>query len=200
MVKGKLNLISYEAQVRVINKGGTLAWDHDNISVQEADEVLILLTAATNYDISSDSYIGETEEQLHDRLSRRMATIAGKSFDELKKNHLEDYQPMYDRVKLDLGVREADMTTDVLVRSNRDNLYLDILYFQYGRYLMLASSRGMDLPNNLQGIWNNSNTPPWECDIHTNINIQMNYWPAENTNLSECHLPFIHYVKTEALR
>jgi alpha-L-fucosidase 2 len=77
---------------------------------------------------------------------------------------------------------------------------LDILYFQYGRYLMLGSSRGMDLPNNLQGLWNNVNNPPWECDIHSNINIQMNYWLAENTNLSEFHLPFLNYIKTEALK
>ena len=83
--------------------------------------------------------------------------------------------------------------TDELVKFHKESLYLDMLYFQYGRYLMLASSRGMDLPSNLQGIWNNDNTPPWECDIHSNINVQMNYWPVENCNLSECHAPFLNY-------
>ena len=200
VIKGKLDLVSYEAQARIIHKGGTLTKEQNEISVKEAYEVMILLTAGTNYDISSESYTGETAGQLHDRLSKRIADAASKSYDELKKNHLNDYKPMYDRVKLDLGVEMPDIATDVLVRSHRDHPYLDILYFQYGRYLMLASSRGMNLPNNLQGIWNNSNRPPWESDIHTNINIQMNYWPAEVTNLSECHLPFLNYVKAEALR
>jgi alpha-L-fucosidase 2 len=104
------------------------------------------------------------------------------------------------RVKLVLETEAPEYPTDVLLYQHRESPYLDMLYFQYGRYLMLASSRGMDLPNNLQGIWNDNNNPPWECDIHTNINIQMNYWPAENTNLSECHLPFINYVVTEAGR
>ena len=89
--------------------------------------------------------------------------------------------------------------TDELVKFHKESLYLDMLYFQYGRYLMLASSRGMDLPSNLQGIWNKDNTPPWECDIHSNINVQMKYWPVENCNLSECHAPFLNYIFKEAL-
>ena len=87
-----------------------------------------------------------------------------------------------------------------LVREHKDNAYLDMLYFQYGRYLMLGSSRGGQLPSNLQGLWNNVNNPAWECDYHSNINVQMNYWPAEVTSLSECYAPFITYVSTEALK
>jgi alpha-L-fucosidase 2 len=200
IIKGKLDLLSYEAQIRVVNKGGLLTPENGRIAVKDAYEVLLLLTAGTNYDISSDDYIGETAGHLHDRLSKRIANAAARSYDELKKRHLNDYHSKYGRVKLDLGVKMPDMTTDMLVRSNRENLYLDILYFQYGRYLMLSSSRGMNLPNNLQGIWNDSNTPPWESDIHTNINIQMNYWPAESTNLPECHEPFLNYIAAEALR
>ena len=86
------------------------------------------------------------------------------------------------------------------MRGHKDNAYLDMLYFQYGRYLMLGSSRGGQLPSNLQGLWNNVNNPAWECDYHSNINVQMNYWPAEVTNLSECYAPFITYVSTEALK
>lgn len=200
IIKGELDLISYEAQLRILNKGGLLTPEKEQIAVHDAYEALILLTAGTNYDISANDYTGETAEQLHERLSKRIADASAKTYDELKTNHLNDYRSKYGRVKLDLGVPMPDMTTDALVRSGRENSYLDILYFQYGRYLMLASSRGMNLPNNLQGIWNDSNTPAWQSDIHTNINIQMNYWPAENTNLSECHLPFLNYVATEALR
>ena len=117
----------------------------------------------------------------------------------MKKVHEEDYQPFFGRVKLDLQADIPAYPTDELVRNHKENRYLDMLYFQYGRYLMLGSSRGMNLPNNLQGIWNADNTPPWECDIHSNINIQMNYWPVETTNLPECHLPFLEYVAMEAV-
>ncbi|NDW17759.1 glycoside hydrolase family 95 protein [Dysgonomonas sp. 216] len=197
---GKLELISYEAQVQVLNEGGKLSSDNEKIRIENANSVTILLTGATDYDIASTNYIGKTVTQLHKNLSGRIASASAKKYADLKKAHIKDYQPFFNRVKLDLGVQMPDMTTDKLVREHKENNYLDMLYFQYGRYLMIASSRGMDLPSNLQGIWNNSNNPPWQCDIHTNINVQMNYWPVENTNLSECHMPFINYVKIEALK
>lgn len=199
-LSGKLDLLSYEARLAVVNDGGILVSDNNKISVSGADAITLLLTAATNFDIESNSYIGQTTEQLHQKLSSLISRAAAKTFDELKKTHLVDYQSHFNRVAFSLNTPMPDMPTDKIVRLYRDNLYLDMLYFQYGRYLMLASSRGMDLPNNLQGIWNDNNNPPWKCDIHSNINIQMNYWPAESANLSECHLPFINYVKTEALR
>lgn len=198
--RGKFDILSYEAQACILNEGGVLISDNNRITVSNADAVTILLTAATNYTITSNDYLGESPQQLHERLSKRISNLSTKSYAELKHAHLTDYKPLFDRVKFSLDVPMPDMTTDKLVGLHTDNLYLDMLYFQYGRYLMLASSRGMNLPNNLQGIWNNNNMPPWECDIHTNINIQMNYWPAESTNLSECHLPFINYINTEALR
>ncbi|MDR1380864.1 MAG: glycoside hydrolase family 95 protein [Tannerella sp.] len=200
VISGKLDLLSYEARIRILNKGGILTPEKEQIAVHDAYEVMLLLTAGTNYDPASGSYVGETSRQLHDRLSERIASAAAKTYDELKQNHLDDYRSKYGRVRLDLAAGEPDVTTDILLRASRGNPYADILCFQYGRYLMLSSSRGMNLPNNLQGIWNDSNTPPWQSDIHTNINIQMNYWPAENTNLPECHLPFLNYAATEALR
>lgn len=200
IMKGKLEHLSYEAQARIINKGGTIISGNDKIEILDADEVIILLTGGTNYSISSGTYIGETSEHLYKRLSDRINTASGKTYMELKDTHLNDYKPLFERVVLDLNTTMPDIPTDVLIKTYKESTYLDILYFQYGRYLMLSSSRGMNLPNNLQGIWNNNNNPPWQCDIHTNINIQMNYWPAENTNLSECHLPFINYVSTEATR
>lgn len=200
IIKGKLDWISYEAQVLVMNDGGTISTDKDTIYITDANAVTILLVGATNYNIQADNYIGESAGQLHQRLTKRLLTASAKGYTRLKEKHLEDYRPKFERVKLDLNSNVPDIPTDVLIESHKESIYLDVLYFQYGRYLMLSSSRGMDLPNNLQGIWNNNNTPPWECDIHTNINVQMNYWPAENTNLSECHMPFLNYIATEALK
>lgn len=199
-ISGKLDLLNYEGQVKVLNEGGSLSSSEGKITVANADAVTILIAAATNYKIENANYIGETKEELNQRLNKVLSSASAKTYEELKARHLEDYQRLFNRVKFDLKIPEPKVTTDVLLKSQRQNNYLDALYFQYGRYLMISSSRGIQLPNNLQGIWNNSNTPPWESDIHTNINIQMNYWPAESTNLSECHLPFINYVKTEALR
>ena len=73
---------------------------------------------------------------------------------------------------------------------------LEALFFQYGRYLLISSSRPGGLPANLQGLWNDSNHPPWQCDYHANINLQMNYWPAETTNMAECHLPLFDFIKS----
>lgn len=200
LMKGKLDLISYEAQIQVVSDGGTSTTDNNKIYITDANSVTILVTGATNYNIHNDNYIGESADQLHRRLAKRLLAASTKSYTRLKEKHLEDYQPKFKRVKLDLNSDIPDIPTDILIKSHKESIYLDMLYFQYGRYLMLSSSRGMDLPNNLQGIWNNNNTPPWECDIHTNINIQMNYWPAESTNLSECHIPFLNYIAIEALR
>jgi alpha-L-fucosidase 2 len=198
--RGKLDLLSYEAQLSVLNEGGILVSDDNKITVSGADAITLLLTAATNYDISSSTYVGKTTEELHQYPANRISRATAKPYEALRDNHLKDYQPLFNRVKLALGTGVPEYPTDILLHQHRESRYLDVLYFQYGRYLMLASSRGMDLPNNLQGIWNDNNNPPWQCDIHTNINIQMNYWPAESTNLSECHLPFIRYVATEAGR
>jgi alpha-L-fucosidase 2 len=199
-VKKTLNLLSYEAQLSVVGEGGTVVSDAGKISVTNADAVTILLTGATNFDIASDTYIGETTGQLHNRISQRTARNLAQTYDQLKQKHLADYQPKFSRVKLDLNTEAPDIPTDMLVKNYKEHIYLDNLYYQFGRYLLLSSSRGMDLPNNLQGIWNNVNNPPWECDIHSNINIQMNYWLAENTNLPDCHLPFLNYIATEAAK
>ncbi len=199
-IKGKLTLLSYEAQTVVLNEGGKLNTGIDKITVSNADAVTIILTGSTNYDIASTLYVGESAADLQNRISNRIARASGKTYSQLRDAHLADYQPKFNRVKLDFKAKMPAISTGELIRDDKNNPYLDLLYFQYGRYLMLASSRGMNLPNNLQGLWNNSNTPPWESDIHSNINIQMNYWPAENTNLPECHLPFINYVVSEAMK
>lgn len=200
LLQNKLDLLSYEAQLKVLHKGGDLFSETGLLRVRKADEIVLLLTGTTNFDLTSPSYIGETAEQLHWRMSNRIFRASKKDYETLKQNHLADYCPLFSRVKFDLLASYPTIPTDELIKFHKENLYLDMLYFQYGRYLMLASSRGMSLPSNLQGIWNNDNTPPWECDIHSNINVQMNYWPAESCNLSECHVPFLNYIATEALR
>lgn len=195
---GKLDLLSYKAQVEIRNEGGTLKSEKNKVAISGANAVTIFLSGGTNYKVSSKDYIGEDEKQLSKRISSLFPSAMKSSYTELRNRHVKDYKMFFDRVILDLNVPMPNIPTDELVKSHNESLYLDQLYFQYGRYLMISSSRGMDLPNNLQGIWNNSNTPPWECDIHTNINIQMNYWLAESSNLSELHKPFINYIVAES--
>ena len=118
----------------------------------------------------------------------------------LRAAHVADHRELFDRVRLDLGQRMPDIPTDDLLRGlprrgpRRRDRALEALFFQYGRYLLIASSRPGSLPANLQGVWNNSTTPPWSADYHLNINLQMNYWPAETTNLAETTAPLFDYV------
>ena len=199
---GKLTTVSYDARLRVVPTGGTMTTAADGVTVSGADEVLIVLAGATDYDPTSLTYVSQTA-QLADKVRARVDDAAAKGWAELYATHEADYRSLFDRVVFDFPTSENTMTTDRLVtRYNQQPvsstqpyvLMLEQLYFNYGRYLMIASSRGVDLPSNLQGIWNNSSTPPWESDIHSNINVQMNYWPAEPTNLSELHLPFLNYL------
>lgn len=200
LLQNQLDYLIYEAQLKVLNEGGSVMVDNGQLRVKEADAVTLLLTGATNFNLASSDYLGENKGQLHTRLSSCLEAAAKKGYRKLRENHLADYRPLFERVKLDLKEAAPTVPTDKLVKKFRNSRYLDMLYFQYGRYLMIASSRGMNMPNNLQGIWNADNKAPWECDIHSNINIQMNYWPAETANLSECHLPFLEYVAEEAVR
>lgn len=204
---GSFDLISYVAALDVVVRGGALLLDEEDknlLHIDKANELILYLAAGTNYDITQASYIFGTLGDVRQRMAERLDKARELGYEAIKRQHIKDYKHLYDRVKLNLGDNSTTdpltLTTDELVRREREQNYLDELYFQYGRYLMIASSRGMSLPNNLQGIWNDSNTPPWESDIHTNINIQMNYWPSEVTNLSECHLPFLNYLAIEAAK
>lgn len=201
---GQLEAVAYRADLRVQSKGGAQKVRAGRICIDGAEEVTIYLVAGTNYDIHSPSYVTGDLASIQRKQTEILDKAMAKGYQAILRDHQQDYKALYDRVKLSLDRPEVqtsvEIPTDELVRRDRHNIYLDELYFQYGRYLMISSSRGMDLPNNLQGLWNESNTPPWECDIHTNINIQMNYWPAEVTNLSECHLPFLNYIAIESAR
>lgn len=198
---GKLTLLSYAARLHVRNEGGTVTVEQGKIVVREADAVTLLLGLGTNFSAKSSRYISEGtgwKEEIEEAISKTL----DKRYKGIKAAHIADYKKLFDRLYFSVGDEKLFVPTDKLFADYTQGIYhpaADELFFQYGRYLMIASSRdGLDLPSNLQGLWNNSNTPPWEGDIHSNINVQMNYWPAEVTNLAECHRPFINYIYNES--
>lgn len=200
-LSGKLTLLSYAARLHVRNQGGTLTAVDGKIRVRNANAATIILGLGTNFSATNPSYITE-RDAWKERIEVAVDRISVKNYKVIRKKHVDDYKVLFDRVRLKLGNSQADVPTDQLFSDYMKGVYhptADVLFFQYGRYLMIASSRnGLDLPSNLQGLWNNSNRPPWEGDIHSNINVQMNYWPAEVTNLAECHMPFINYIYNES--
>ncbi|MCW3815987.1 glycoside hydrolase N-terminal domain-containing protein [Micromonospora sp. DR5-3] len=193
------NGMRYESQIQVLNIGGQRTENGDgSVTVKDADQVVLLLAAGTDYSEKSPTY---RTVPPHDAVTGRIDAAAGKSFDQLKAAHTADYQGLFGRVRLDVGQQMPQIPTDDLLKGYRDGSAsaearkaLEVLYFQYGRYLLIASSRGGSLPANLQGVWNNSTSPPWSADYHTNINLQMNYWPAETANLSETTAPLFDFV------
>jgi len=176
------------AYLQCRNEGGALSRGDDTLSVRGADAATLLIAAATDYRaIDQDAACRETLNALSD-------------FNAVRARHIKDHQALFQRVRLDLGLGEADaLPTDARlarVRRGRDDPGLAALYFQYGRYLLMGSSRPGCLPANLQGVWNEHLNAPWNSDYHTNINLQMNYWPAEVANLAECHVPLFNYMDT----
>lgn len=197
---GKLETVSYKANVKVIPKGGKLDTYSDSIVLTDADECMILISADTDFDAYSPTYTSGTDK-LAATVYDRIIAAEAKGWENIYESHVADYQSLFCRSSFELESCNR-MPTDELIRryafrktgTEPEALMLEELYFAYGRYLAISSSRGVDLPSNLQGIWNGSQTPPWNSDIHSNINVQMNYWPVENTNLSELHLPFLNYI------
>jgi len=188
-IKGQLK---YQARVKVMAKGAKPAADDGKVSVANADEVMLLITAATSYkrfdDVSGDPE-SVTKQQL--------AAAAKKSFAKLRAGHLADYQPLFRRVKIDLGQTEAmKLPTDERIRrfAEGNDPQLAALYCQFGRYLLISCSRPGGQPAGLQGLWNDSKNPPWGGKYTININTEMNYWPAEPGNLAECVEPLISMV------
>lgn len=204
--EGKLDLVSFKAKVRAVATGGIVITESDHIFVKEADEVLIILAGATNFDQHAPGYLSGVET-MKAEVDNRVSHAADKGWDRIMEDHVADFSQYYDRVDFRLGRSRYDRPTDQLVKNyntlemfkDTDATYmLEELYYAYGRYLLISSSRGMDSPANLQGIWNHTDSPAWQCDIHSNINVQMNYWPAESTNLSEMHMPYLNYIHSMA--
>lgn len=177
--------IRFEARLKAILDGGTLAVAGDSLNVVGANNVTLLLSGATNFvnykDLSADP---------HTRALTYLGKAARQNYQQLLQAHLADHQKLFRRVKLDIGRSDA---TKVPTNARLKNVaqtpdpQLAELYFQYGRYLLIASSRPAGQPANLQGIWNDQLNPPWDSKYTCNINTEMNYWPAEVTNLAECH-------------
>jgi len=193
------NGLNYETQVLVLNESGSVKPQDGGVAITGADRVTILLAADTDYMANYEQ--GWRKKHPHERVAWYIKTAAAKSYDALRSAHVKDHQALFNRVDLDTGNTEKKIaalpTNERLAAYKRGakDPELESLFFQYGRYLLIGSSRPGCLPANLQGIWNQSNNPPWHSDYHTNINIQMNYWPAEQTNLAECHEPLIDMIE-----
>lgn len=199
------NGMKYVVRIQAETKGGQLTNENGKLIVKGADEVVFYISADTDYKANFNpdfkdpkTYVGvnptETTRQWIDN-------AAVKGYTALFKQHYDDYAALFNRVKLSLN---PTMKADHLptgqrlknYRQGQSDFYLETLYYQFGRYLLISSSRPGNMPANLQGIWHNNISGPWSVDYHNNINIQMNYWPACSTNLNECMLPLVDFIRT----
>ena len=179
----------YKVMVTPVLKGGKLSSTGNSLSISGSNEVTLIITSGTNYRLHYPDYVNSGYEK---ELTNRTAQAMMKNYIALRERHVKDFSTFMKRVSLQLGdLKAAAIPTNELLQKNKTTQaeqYLYALYFQYGRYLLLSSSRNKSLPANLQGMWANKIQTPWNCDYHTDVNVQMNYWPVETTNLSESHL------------
>lgn len=188
--------LQYMARLSAVNKNGTVRYSDTNLIVENADEVLILMTASTNYVLDYPNYKGRAYKKI---TATNLQKGKQTSYKVLRKRHTEEYQNYYKRVSFKLTSGADTIPTDVRLvdfKKSKSDLHLKELLFQYGRYLLISSSRPGTLPANLQGIWANKVQTPWNGDFHTDVNVQMNYWMAESTNLREMHLPLFDLMKS----
>lgn len=218
---GKLETIRFASEMRVIpdNADATVIATADGIEVKGADAVTVILAGGTDYDPVTPSFTnGQTREELQGTIHDRVMAAAQKGWDAILAAHVADHQSLFNRVNLTFDGAVNELPTDEMIQRYQStknsslaknkavSLMLESLYFAYGRYLLIGSSRGVDSPANLQGIWSGYDVQrpyggqiaPWNADIHNNINLQMCYWPAEPTNLSELHLPLLNYLINNA--
>lgn len=219
-VRGELarNHLRYDAEIKAVLDDGVgeiSAGKNGTLDISDADGVTLYISAATDYKGEYPDYrTGEDSTALHSRVLSAVQTAANKGYSAVKTAHIADHAALYDRVQLDLGQaekwnRSEDLTTDQLLQAYQDGTttaaqkrQLEVLVYQYGRYLTIASSReNSQLPSNLQGIWSSTandgsrGSTPWASDFHMNVNLQMNYWPTYSGNLGELADPLIRYVQ-----
>ncbi len=196
IVTGRLasNGLSFEGKI-LVKTDGKGKMKEGEYRIQGAKYVELYVSVGSAYQNRYPEYLGNDYKAVN---RKALEKAKHNRYEDLLQEHREDYSVLYNRVKLDLGHSELEK----LPTDRRQSLYsrgaydpgLEVLYFQYGRYLLISSSRPGTLPAHLQGRWNHQLNAPWACDYHMNINLQMIYWPAEVTNLPECHLPLIDYI------
>lgn len=199
LLRGRANGVRFTAALRALADGGSVAARDDRLTVSNANAVTLLLAAASDYNRRHP--LAPLTRDLG-ALALEQVNAAARSAAALLPRHLADHRQLFRRVSLRLSAAPpSDRPTDerlAAVKGGGEDPGLVELYFQFGRYLLMASSRPGDLPANLQGIWNKDLAAPWGADYHININIQMNYWPAEVGNLAECHEPFFDFIEALA--
>ncbi len=189
--------LTFEARLKIVNEGGELVAEKNAIKVSNANHVTMYLVAATSFVNYQDISGNPTE-----RCKKYLSNLNGKSYETIKNDHIKDFRRLFNRVELDLGKSEISNrpTNERLISFKEDvDPSLVTLLYQYGRYLLISSSRKGTQPANLQGIWNDKLAPPWDSKYTLNINAEMNYWLAEMTNLSELTDPLIRMIEELAV-
>ena len=195
--KGKHLGVKFETHLLARHTGGKITVSDNRLRVQDATTVTLLLSAATDYNPADPASPLTSDLDLTCR--KQLMAVAHRSYEEMRDHHVAEHRRLFRRVQLDLGGHEArtrptDERLQAVIQGANDP-DLQALYFHYGRYLLICSSRPDCMPANLQGLWNEHLEAPWNSDYHININVQMNYWPAEVTNLAECHEPFFDFIE-----
>jgi len=194
---GKHQGVKYHTQLLAQAEGGKITSTENALVIRRADAATLLLAVETDYNF--DNPYQPLARSLSAACAATLSKASRKTFDDMQSAHISEHQRLFNRVSLNLGrTAAADKPTDERLdafKKGADDPALIALYFQYGRYLLMCSSRPGTMPANLQGLWNDRIAAPWNADYHININVQMNYWPAEVTNLSECHEPFFDLIE-----
>ncbi len=192
--------VQFAAVLKAVTAGGKASAEGNRLVITNADEVTLFLAAATDYNRQNPLQPLTTDYRV--RALKEADAASTNAYAGLKERSLADHQALFRRVDLQLSSASApDKPTDqrlAAVQKGADDPGLVALYFQYGRYLLISSSRPGGLPSNLQGLWSDGMTAPWGADYHININIQMDYWPADVCNLSECQEPFFDFIENFA--
>lgn len=203
-VGGNERGLFFGAQIKAVADGGKIIIDGDKLTVKNANAIMLFISGATTYpglkNLAADNnFVPENPEK---QCSEFITKVSFKSYEIVKAEHIAAYQKLFNRVSLNfepVDAATASLPTDKRLENIRKTGVPDVgmveTFFQYGRYLLISSSRPGGMPANLQGLWAWQMNPPWNADFHTNINVQMNYWPAEITNLSEMHLPLFDLIE-----
>lgn len=196
--------VLFENRLKLVTTGGVINKKDGWLRVEGADSALIYFTCATNYELTENVFLEpDPSQKLKDRpaptelVDSIMFSAERKGYNALLSDHLKDYHAIFGRVKLNLCETVPDKFTDELVNEYKNgnrSLYLEVLLYHYGRYLMISASRTL-LPAHLQGIWNAFSDSPWSCGYWHNINLQMNYWSVGPANLSETFIPYVNYSR-----